>query len=156
MPLRLALYEPDIPQNTGALIRLATCLGLPIDVIEPCGFPFSERDLRRSALDYYNSAEIKIHASWSQFLEIRSEKCRILLLTTKAATAYTDFSYHPGDVILLGRESAGAPKSVHAAADARLRIPLVADMRSINVTHAAAMVTGEALRQINGFPTATV
>jgi tRNA (cytidine/uridine-2'-O-)-methyltransferase len=148
--MRLALYEPDIPQNAAALIRLGACLGVPVDIIEPCGFLFSEAGLRRAGMDYVERAEIVRHASWEAFLAAR--KGRLVLLTTKAALAYTAFAFREGDILILGRESAGVPQTVHEAADSRLRIPLKSGLRSINVAQAGALVLGEALRQTNGFP----
>jgi tRNA (cytidine/uridine-2'-O-)-methyltransferase len=148
--MRLALYEPDIPQNTGALIRLGACMGIGIDIIEPCGFVFSDRQMKRAGMDYLAHAEIVRHESWSAFQKTQSG--RLILLTSKGAQAYCGFTFAPGDTLLLGRESAGVPENVHAAADARLRIPLKPGMRSLNVAQAGAMVLGEALRQIGGFP----
>lgn len=147
--MRLALYQPDIPQNTGTILRLAVCLGLPVDVIEPCGFVLSDRRLRRAGLDYLADATLVRHASWHAFQAGRTG--RLVLLTTAGPTAYADFAFRRGDVLLLGRESAGVPPEVHAAADARLRIPLQPGRRSLNVAVAAAMVCGEALRQTGGF-----
>jgi tRNA (cytidine/uridine-2'-O-)-methyltransferase len=150
IPVRLALYEPDIPQNAAALIRLGACLGVAVDIIEPCGFLFTDKGFKRAGMDYLELAEIARHASFEKF---RSQaKGRIVLLTSKAATPYTEFSFAPDDVILLGRESAGVPEAVHQAADARLRIPLKAGLRSLNVAQAGAIVLGEALRQTRGFP----
>lgn len=151
--MRLALFQPDIPQNLGAALRLGACLGVPVDVIEPCGFPLSDRAARRAALDYAQMAEIARHASWSRFLEAPERRQgRLLLFTTQGAAPFHGFRYQPGDVLLFGRESAGVPPEVHAAADARLFIPLVAGARSLNVINAAAMALGEALRQTGGFP----
>ncbi|WP_207483362.1 tRNA (cytidine(34)-2'-O)-methyltransferase [Arenibaculum pallidiluteum] len=141
----LALYEPDIPQNTGALMRLAACLGVPLHVIEPCGFVLDDRRLRRAGMDYLDGLDLRRHASWTRFAA--EPPGRIVLLTTRAAMPYLDFAFAPGDVLLLGRESAGVPEAVHAAADARVAIPLRPGMRSLNVALAAAMVLGEALRQ---------
>ena len=148
--MRIALFEPDIPQNTAALIRLAACLGVPIDVVEPCGFLFSDAGFRRAGLDYVELAEIVRHASWEAFRTTLPG--RMVLLTTKATLAHTAFAFAPSDTILLGRESAGVPEFVHEAADARVRIPLKPGLRSLNVAQAGAMVLGEALRQIKGFP----
>lgn len=148
--MRIALYQPDIPQNTGTIVRLCACLGVPLDVIEPAGFPFTARELARAALDYAPLADVTRHASWSAFLAQR--RGRLILLTTKAETPYFDFAFAPDDVLLFGRESVGAPPEVHAAADARLRIPLRPEARSLNVAVAAGMVLGEALRQTGGFP----
>jgi tRNA (cytidine/uridine-2'-O-)-methyltransferase len=148
--MRLALYEPDIPQNAGALIRLGACLGVAVDIIEPCGFLFTDRGFKRAGMDYLEMAEIARHASWEKFRE--AAKGRIVLLTSKAADPYTGFAFAPDDIILLGRESAGVPDAVHDAADARLRIPLKPGLRSLNVAQAGAMVLGEALRQTKAFP----
>jgi tRNA (cytidine/uridine-2'-O-)-methyltransferase len=148
--MRLALYQPDIPQNAGAIVRLCACLGVPLDVIEPAGFLFTVREMRRVAMDYAPLADVTRHASWTAFLERRAG--RLVLLTTKAETRHVDFAFAPDDVLLLGRESAGAPDEVHVAADARLRIPLRPEARSLNVAVAAGMVLGEALRQTGGFP----
>ena len=148
--MRLALFEPDIPQNAAAIIRLAACLGVPVDIVEPCGFLFSDAGFRRAGLDYVELAEITRHESWAAFQAARSG--RLVLLTTKASLAHTAFAFAPSDTLLLGRESAGVPEFVHEAADERLRIPLKRGLRSLNVAQAGAMVVGEALRQIKGFP----
>ena len=148
--MRIALFEPDIPQNAAALIRLAACLGVPIDVIEPCGFLFSDAGFRRAGLDYVDLASIIRHASWDTFRTALAG--RMVLLTTRATLAHTAFAFAPSDTLLLGRESAGVPEFVHDAADARMRIPLKPGLRSLNVAQAGAMVLGEALRQIKGFP----
>ena len=149
--MRLALYQPDIPQNTGALLRLGACLGISVDIIEPCGFLFSDAQLRRAGMDYLEKADFVRHASFEHFLKT-SGSCRLVLLTSKAELAYTDFAFAHEDTILLGRESAGVPESVHDRADARLRIPLKSGLRSLNVAQAGAMVLGEALRQTGTFP----
>jgi len=146
--MRLALYQPDIPQNTGTIIRLCACLGVPLDVIEPCGFTFTDRQLRRAAMDYAPLAEVQRHASWSRFREATAG--RLILLTTRGKTAYTAFTFADGDVLLCGSEAAGVPQDVHDAAAARLRVPMRIDARSLNVAVAAAMVLGEALRQTGG------
>ena len=152
--MRLALFEPDIPQNLGAFIRLAACLGVPLDVIEPCGFPVDDKRIRRAAMDYYDLATITRHASWNAFQRDRAPG-RLVLLTTAGATRFPEASFHAEDTLLLGRESAGVPAEVHEAADLRLRIPLQKSMRSLNVATAAAMVLGEALRQTNGYAALT-
>ena len=149
-PMRLALFEPDIPQNAGALLRLGACLGVPVDIIEPCGFVLSDRRLKRAGMDYLAAAELARHESWTSFRAARSG--RLVLLTTRAELAYADFAFRADDTLLLGRETAGVPAEVHETADARLRIPLKSGMRSLNVALAAAMVLGEALRQTNAFP----
>jgi len=148
--VRLALYEPDIPQNAGSLMRLGACLGVGIDIIEPCGFLLSDRNFRRAGMDYLKSADICRHDSWARFHQ--TLQGRLVLLTTKGGTAYTDFAFTPGDTLLVGRESAGVPETVHLAADARVVIPLRPGLRSLNVAQAAAMVLGEALRQTALFP----
>ncbi len=143
--MQLALYQPDIPQNLGAFIRMAACLGLPLHIIEPCGFPLDDRRMRRAAMDYYDRAQIIRHAQWAEFLA--AKKSRLILLTTRAAEPYTEIGYLPGDILLLGRESAGVPQEVHDAADLRVTIPMQSGCRSLNVALAAAMVAGEAVRQ---------
>ena len=147
--MRLALYQPDIPQNTGAMLRLAACFGLGVDVILPTGFIFDDKRVRRAGMDYIDQVEIARHASWAAYRESRREtKGRLVLLTTKGARAYTDFAYEPDDTLLVGRESSGVPPEVAAAADARLVIPMRPGLRSLNVAMAAAIVTAEAVRQI--------
>jgi tRNA (cytidine/uridine-2'-O-)-methyltransferase len=148
--LRLALYQPDIPQNAGSLMRLCACLGVAMDIIEPCGFLLTDRNFRRAGLDYLAGADLTRHESWAAFRAMAPG--RLLLLTTKAAQPYVDFGFQPSDTLILGRESAGVPQNVHDAADARLLIPMRPGMRSINVAQAAAMVLGEALRQTDSFP----
>ena len=151
--MRLALYEPDIPQNAGSLMRLGACLGVGIDVIEPCGFLLSDKNFRRAGMDYLKSADIRRHPSWARFHEdFSASSGRLVLLTTRGEMAYSDFSFAAGDTLLVGRESAGVPQQVHAAAHARLVIPMRPDQRSLNVAQAAAMVLGEALRQTSLFP----
>lgn len=151
--MRLALYQPDIPQNLGAAIRLTAALEIDLDVIEPCGFPLSDKAIRRAAMDYGSCAKVSHHAGWDDFLAFaRQREARLLLFTTRSALPYCDFAYRPGDILLMGRESAGVPDDVHAAADARLLIPMSPQARSINIVTAAAMGLGEALRQTGGFP----
>ncbi len=151
----LAIYEPDIPQNTGTMLRLAACLGVPVEIIEPAAFDVSDRNLRRSGMDYLNSVTITRHISWRAFEERRRETGnRLVLATTKGAMPYTDFTYKTDDIILVGRESAGVPDEVHEAADARIIIPMQPGLRSLNVAVTAAMILGEALRQTNSFPRA--
>lgn len=149
----LALYQPDIPQNTGAALRLAACLGVEAHLIEPAGFDTGDRNLRRAGLDYVAHVTLVRHLSWDDFVAARLPR-RIVLLTTKASLPYTAFAFAPDDILLLGRESAGVPEAVHAAADGRVTIPMMPGMRSLNVVTAAAMVLGEALRQTGGFPAA--
>jgi len=149
--MRLALYQPDIPQNTGTILRLAACLGVPVDVIEPAGFPWSDSKLRRAGMDYRDLAQVTRHVSWNAFRAGRGTG-RLVLLTTRAESSPYDFAFAPDDTLLLGRESAGVPDDVHELCEARLRIPMVAEARSLNVAVAAALVLGEALRQCGGFP----
>ncbi|HEY5338843.1 MAG TPA: tRNA (cytidine(34)-2'-O)-methyltransferase [Rhizomicrobium sp.] len=149
--MRLALYEPDIPQNCGALLRLGACLGVGVDIIEPCGFLFSDKGLKRAGMDYLTKADYARHSSWAAFQAARGSG-RIVLLTSKGSVPFTDFAFAADDTILLGRESAGVPDAVHDAVDARLRIPMRAGLRSLNVAQAGAMALGEALRQTKGFP----
>jgi tRNA (cytidine/uridine-2'-O-)-methyltransferase len=146
--MRLALYQPDIPQNTGTILRLCGCLGIEAHIIDPAGFPSSDRAFRRAGMDYLDAVAITRHASWQDFEAWRrAMACRLVLFTTKATQPYLDFSFAAGDVLLFGRESAGVPEAVHAAADARLLIPMRSGMRSLNVAMAAALAVGEALRQ---------
>jgi tRNA (cytidine/uridine-2'-O-)-methyltransferase len=147
--MRLALFQPDIPQNTGALMRIGACFRTPLDVIEPCGFPFDDRRLRRTAMDYGPAADVTRHVSWAAFLATHRSAGgrRLVLLTTAAATSHVALAYRADDTLLLGRESAGVPAEVAAAADCAVRIPLAAGQRSLNVAVAAAIVLAEALRQ---------
>ena len=152
--LRLALYQPDIAQNTGTILRLAACMSVRVSVIAPAGFDMSDKALRRAGLDYLQHVTIDRHADFDDFAEAMSAAgARIVLVTSHAPTPYTAFGFEHGDVLLLGRESAGAPEAVHAAADARVTIPMRAGLRSLNVAVAAAMVLGEGLRQTQSFPT---
>ncbi|MGI9414894.1 MAG: tRNA (cytidine(34)-2'-O)-methyltransferase [Hyphomicrobiales bacterium] len=146
----LALYQPDIPQNTGTVLRLGACLGVAVHIIEPAGFHWSDRGLKRAGMDYAGHVEVLRHASFERFLADRPSG-RLVLLTTRARTAHTGFGFRGDDVLLLGRESAGVPDAVHAAADARIAVPMAPGMRSLNVAVAAAMVLGEGLRQTGGF-----
>jgi tRNA (cytidine/uridine-2'-O-)-methyltransferase len=151
MPLRIALYQPDIPQNTGTILRLCACLGIEAHIIEPAGFPTSDRAFRRAGMDYIDAVAIVRHASWREFESWRrNDHHRLVLFTTKASLSYLDYSFETNDVLLFGRESAGVPDEVHHAADARLVIPLKHGLRSLNVAITAAMAAGEALRQIGG------
>jgi len=149
--MRLALFQPDIPQNAGAALRLAACLGIGVDIIEPCGFVWSEPKMRRAGMDYLDSVDLKRHSGWAAYKD--QVAGRIVLLTTAAADRFDGFLFRADDTLLLGRESAGVPDDVHGAADARLRIPMMPGMRSLNVVNAAAIVLGEGLRQTKGFPT---
>jgi tRNA (cytidine/uridine-2'-O-)-methyltransferase len=150
--LRLALFQPDIPQNTGALLRLAACFGIGIDLIEPLGFLLDDRRVRRAALDYAALAEFRRHASWDGFLAERDRGSRLVLLTTTGTVPLHGFAFDPEDTLLLGRESAGVPDFVHAAAAARVVIPLHGGARSLNVALAGAIALYEALRQTGLLP----
>lgn len=150
--MRLGLYQPDIPQNTGTILRLAACMAIPVDIIEPCGFVWSETRMRRAGMDYIDQVSVERHISWERFQSSRLETERLILLTTQAATPFTSFDFQTGDTLLLGRESAGAPPEVHEAAEGRVIIPMAPGARSLNVALAAAMVLAEALRQTGGFP----
>lgn len=149
MALSLALYQPDIPQNTATLLRTGACLNVPVHIILPAGFVLSDRNFRRAGMDYLEKAALVQHADWAAFQAFCcDEKRRIVLLSTKAAEVYTDFRFQENDVLMLGRESAGVPDQVHEAADARILIPMHGDARSLNVAISGAMVLGEALRQV--------
>ncbi len=146
--LHIALYQPDIPGNTGTILRLSACLGLKVHIIEPAGFDISDRNLKRAGMDYLASASLTRHVNWQAFEDWRqSSGRRLVLASTKAALPYVDFGFRPDDVLLFGRESAGVPDHVHESADARILIPMVEGQRSINVAMSAAMIAGEALRQ---------
>jgi tRNA (cytidine/uridine-2'-O-)-methyltransferase len=151
--MRIALFEPDIPQNTGTILRLAACLGLDAHLIEPAGFPVGERAFRRAGMDYLDQVALTRHPSWPDFDRWRRARAlQLVLFTTKAAASYLDHRYGPDDILLFGRESAGVPDHVHEAAEARLRIPMRAGMRSLNVAMTCAMAVGEALRQVGALP----
>ncbi len=153
--MALALFQPDIPQNAGAMLRLSACLGVGLHIVAPAGFDLSDRALRRAAMDYRAAADLVHHADWAAFEDWRKRADggrRLVLLTTRATLPYADFAFAESDVLLVGRESAGAPAYVHEAADARVAIPIKAGLRSLNVATAAAMALGEALRQTGGFP----
>jgi tRNA (cytidine/uridine-2'-O-)-methyltransferase len=148
-PLTLALFEPDIPQNTGTMLRMCACLGIDAALIEPAAFSIFDSRFRRAAMDYLDHVRLTRHASWRAFLGWRTENpARLILLSTRASLAYTEIEYAHGDILLVGRESAGVPEDVHKAADTRVSVPMQPGLRSLNVAVAAAMVAGEALRQI--------
>ena len=156
MPLALALYQPDIPQNCGTMLRLCACLGVEATIIEPAGFPVSDRHFRRSGMDYLDAVNVSRHVSWRAFEDWRAPTGRrLVLLSTSAALPFTDFAFAPDDILMVGRESAGAPPEVHEAADARILIPIRPGMRSLNVAVCAAMALGEALRQTDLYPQTT-
>jgi tRNA (cytidine/uridine-2'-O-)-methyltransferase len=150
--MRIVLFQPDIPQNTGTILRLCACLGIEAHIVEPAGFPISDRAFRRAGMDYLDQVTIVRHSAWQRFDEWRrQEGLRLVLFTTQAAVSYLDHEYAARDILMFGRESFGAPEDVHAAADARLLIPLRPGLRSLNVAMAVAMAAGEAMRQTNGF-----
>ncbi|NQU72598.1 MAG: tRNA (cytidine(34)-2'-O)-methyltransferase [Rhodospirillales bacterium] len=149
--MRIALFEPDIPQNTGAVLRLAACMGIAVDIIEPCGFLLGERQMRRAGMDYLDHVEMVRHNSWLDFAGQNTASRRVLL-TTKSDMAYDRFVFEKDDTLLIGRESAGVPDEVHNAADARIIIPMAPGLRSLNMAMAAAMALGEALRQTGALP----
>ena len=150
--MRLALFEPDIPQNTGSLLRLAACFGVAVDLIEPCGFLLDDRRLKRATLDYATNLVIRRHSSWNSFLANHAPEERLILMTTSGNIALHLFAFAADDTILLGRESAGVPEAVHRAASARVVIPLCQPARSLNVASAGAIALSEALRQTGLFP----
>lgn len=151
--LRLALYQPDIPQNAGTMIRMAACLGVAVDIVEPAAFDVSDRHFRRSGMDYLERATVSRHVSFAAFEAWRRiAGHRLVLAETDGHVRHLDFAFRPGDIVLVGRESAGVGPEVHAAADASVHIPMQAGLRSLNVALAAAMVLGEALRQTGGYP----
>ena len=149
--MRIALYQPDIPQNAATILRLCASFGIEAHIIEPSGFPTTDRAFRRAGMDYLDAVEIVRHSSWREFASWRSrEGHRLVLFTTAATLSYLDYRYRPDDILLFGRESAGVPNEVHDAADARLKIPIRVGLRSLNVAVAAALAVGEALRQTGG------
>lgn len=144
--IQIALYQPDIPQNVGAAMRLCACLGLTLDIIHPCGFPWDERKIRQSGMDYVEQINLVQHESWAAF-EKQYENRRIILMTTKSSLPYTEFQFQGNDILLAGRESAGVPEDIHAKLESRVTIPMAGQARSLNIINATAMITGEALRQ---------
>ena len=148
--MRLALYQPDIPQNLGTMLRLAACLNVGVDIIEPCGFPLDDKRIKRAGMDYLAAIDFSKHKSWNDFLSLKSG--RVILMSTKSSTSLLHFEFRASDILLLGRESAGVPETVHAECDKRLLIPMAKGKRSLNVAVAAAIALGEGLRQTNGFP----
>jgi tRNA (cytidine/uridine-2'-O-)-methyltransferase len=151
--MRIALYQPDIAPNTGTMLRLAACLGVEAHIVEPAGFPSTDRTFRRAGMDYLDHVALVRHASWAAFDEWRrGQGLRLILFTTRAEIAYTEFAFSPRDILLFGQETAGVPDGVHHVADARVRIPIRPGLRSINVAMSCAMALGEALRQTDRFP----
>ncbi|PLW79280.1 tRNA methyltransferase [Cohaesibacter celericrescens] len=153
MRFSLALYQPDIPQNTGTILRMGACLDLHIHIIEPCGFALNDRTLRRAGMDYLDRSSFTKHLSWAHFNDWRTEQnSRLILATTKADHSFIEFTYHEGDIVMFGRESAGVPDAVHDSADERLTIPMKEGERSLNLAISTAMVATEAMRQLKAFP----
>ena len=153
--MRIVLFQPDIAPNVGTILRFSACFGLPVDVVEPCGFPWDAKAMRRAAMDYIDLVDVTRHSTWPAFETVRATShagSRLILLTTAATTPYTNFSFRPDDLLMVGRESAGVPADVHDTADAEVLIPMQPGLRSVNVAVALAMVTGEALRQTHQFP----
>ena len=148
--MRLALYQPEIPQNAGTMIRMAACFGLPVDIIEPCGFIFDDRRFERAGMDYLKETEINRYVSFDAYLEEKPQG-RLILLTTKSSLPYTRFQFEKDDILLMGRESAGVPEEVHKQADGRVLIPMKKQMRSLNVAISCGIVLGEAMRQTGLF-----
>lgn len=148
--MRIALYQPDIPQNTGTILRLAACFGLPVDIIEPCGFVWNDKQMRRAGMDYLNDVNITRHMAWETFKETVKGK-RLVLLTTHGSVPHTDFHFKQDDILLFGRESAGVPEDVHNYVDARIRIPMKQNERSINLAMSCAIAVSEAMRQTDLF-----
>ena len=147
--MRIALFEPDIPQNAGNIFRLGACLGIPIDIIEPAGFVIDDKRLKRASMDYYDYLDLTKHVSWEKFYEwSKKNTYQLILLTTKSQKSYYDYKFQPKDIILFGRESAGVPDYVHEAVDERLTIPMIKGPRSINLSSSVSMVAGEMIRQL--------
>lgn len=145
--IHIALYQPDIPQNVGAAMRFCACLGIKLDIIEPCGFPWDMKKIRQSGMDYTGLVDIKRHESWDAFLKAYPDK-RLVLMTTKSSEPYTDFEFSDQDILIAGRESAGVPAEIHQALENRITIPMTEKVRSLNIINATAMISGEALRQL--------
>jgi tRNA (cytidine/uridine-2'-O-)-methyltransferase len=148
--MRIALFQPEIPGNVGAVLRLSACLNVGVDIIDPCGFPFSDKKLRRAGMDYIDHVDMTRHADWATFRAAATG--RVILLSSKAQTRLTDFAFDPSDILLMGRESSGVPDDVRLACDARVRIPLNPVVRSLNVSVAAGIALSEALRQTGTLP----
>ena len=148
--MRIALYQPDIPQNTGTILRMAACFGLPVDIIEPCGFVWKDKQMRRAGMDYLENVDVTRHIAWETFKEVYKDK-RIVLMTTHGSVPHTDFQFDKDDILLFGRESAGVPEEVHNNVNARIRIPMCPKERSINLAMSCAIAVSEAMRQTGLF-----
>lgn len=152
MTISIALYQPDIPGNTGTILRMAACFRLDVHIIEPAGFDISDRSLKRAGMDYIEQAALRRHLNWEAFKDFAvAGDRRIILMSTKASQNYASFEFRNSDMVLFGRETNGVPAMVHEVADARLVIPMQPQRRSLNLAVSVAMITGEALRQTNGF-----
>ena len=150
--MRVALFQPDIPQNTGNIFRLAACLEIPVDIIEPTGFLFDDAKLKRSMMDYIQKLKYKRHTDWDSFLIwVKESNFRLILLTTKSNKPYCEYKFQLNDILLFGQESSGVPNNIHKIVDERLTIPMVSGLRSINISSSVAMVAGEACRQLGLF-----
>ena len=150
--MRIALFEPDIPQNAGNIFRLGACLGIPIDIIEPAGFVIDDKRLRRASMDYYDYLDLTKHISWENFYDwSKINSYRLILLTTKSQKSYYDYIFQNNDILLFGRESSGVPDKVHSTVNERLTIPMIKGPRSINLSSSVAMVTSEVIRQLKLF-----
>ncbi len=145
--MKIALYQPDIPQNLGAMMRLCACTGTSLDIIEPCGFLWNERKIRQSAMDYFDKIKITRHTNWDNFFDLYQGQSRIILMSTKSSAPYYDFKFHDSDILLAGSESSGVPQNVHDTVGARVCIPMKSDFRSLNIVNATSMILGEAIRQ---------
>lgn len=145
--MKIALYQPDIPQNLGAMMRLCACTGTSLDIIEPCGFLWNERKIKQSAMDYFDKIDLTRHNNWDNFFDTYQGQRRIILMTTKSSAPYYDFQFNENDILLAGRESAGVPEDVHKVVDGRICIPMKGDFRSLNIVNATSMILGEAIRQ---------
>ena len=152
---KIALYEPDIPQNTASIIRTCSCLGAQLEIIEPCGFLFTDKRFKRVVMDYMEEDKIKFYKSSEDFFNNKKNE-RVILITTKAIQSYSEFNFKIDDTLLFGRESAGVPKYVHEAADKSVHIPIISEMRSLNIVQAASILVGESLRQLDGFPNSRI
>lgn len=145
--IAIALFQPDIPQNVGATMRLCACLGLHLDIIEPCGFPWNDKKIKQTGMDYTGMVSLTRHSSWKSFQDVNKDR-RIILMTTKAVLPYTDFAFQDGDILLAGQESVGAPDEIHNSVDGRVTIQMQGDARSLNIVNATSMIAGEAIRQV--------
>ncbi len=147
--IEICMYQPDIPQNVGAMMRLCACMGVKLNIIEPCGFPWNERKIAQSGMDYIAQTTLEKHISWANYTAHKPADSRIILMSAHAAVPYIHFKFQKGDILLAGRESAGVPESIHKQSDARICIPMHGKCRSLNIVNATSMILGEALRQVH-------